>query len=167
MLPLQCIRRNFSGQRYVVIRSPKSNVGHQEPGSILTFPELCRALSRAHHPGSCAPNAPLWGRLDSAREEGFWGLETNKPRISAGFFVLMGARGFEPLKAEPADLQSAPFGHLGTRPYAGLRLRDSIVDRPGGVQETGRAVPLNRHLRDRRRQRVLRPRWQPGNRIPQ
>jgi hypothetical protein len=28
----------------------------------------------------------------------------------------MGAAGFEPAKAEPADLQSAPFGHLGTRP---------------------------------------------------
>ena len=28
----------------------------------------------------------------------------------------MGAEGFEPPKAEPADLQSAPFGHLGTRP---------------------------------------------------
>ena len=28
----------------------------------------------------------------------------------------MGATGFEPVKAEPADLQSAPFGHLGTRP---------------------------------------------------
>ena len=25
--------------------------------------------------------------------------------------------GFEPSKAVPADLQSAPFGHLGTPPY--------------------------------------------------
>ena len=25
--------------------------------------------------------------------------------------------GFEPPKAEPADLQSAPFGHSGTSPY--------------------------------------------------
>jgi hypothetical protein len=31
----------------------------------------------------------------------------------------MGATGFEPVKAEPADLQSAPFGHLGTRPGFG------------------------------------------------
>ena len=28
----------------------------------------------------------------------------------------MGADGFEPPKAEPADLQSAPFGHSGTHP---------------------------------------------------
>jgi hypothetical protein len=29
--------------------------------------------------------------------------------------------GFEPTKAEPADLQSAPFGRLGTPPHALLR----------------------------------------------
>lgn len=28
----------------------------------------------------------------------------------------LGAVGFEPTKAEPADLQSAPFDHFGTRP---------------------------------------------------
>ena len=33
---------------------------------------------------------------------------------------LMGAAGFEPAKAEPADLQSAPFGHLGMRPVCGI-----------------------------------------------
>jgi integrase len=33
----------------------------------------------------------------------------------------LGATGFEPVKAEPADLQSAPFGHLGTRPKLFLR----------------------------------------------
>ncbi len=26
--------------------------------------------------------------------------------------------GFEPSKAEPADLQSAPFGHSGTSPHS-------------------------------------------------
>ena len=30
----------------------------------------------------------------------------------------MGREGFEPTKAEPAILQTAPFGHLGTCPYA-------------------------------------------------
>ena len=29
---------------------------------------------------------------------------------------LVGRSGFEPLKAMPADLQSAPFGHFGTYP---------------------------------------------------
>src|SRR6202034_930032 len=31
-------------------------------------------------------------------------------------FVLVGRGGFEPPKAVPADLQSAPFGHSGTDP---------------------------------------------------
>ena len=37
----------------------------------------------------------------------------------------MGATGFEPVKAEPSDLQSDPFGHFGTRPVvrAGILLR--------------------------------------------
>jgi hypothetical protein len=30
--------------------------------------------------------------------------------------TLMGREGFEPPKASPADLQSAPFGHLGICP---------------------------------------------------
>ena len=29
----------------------------------------------------------------------------------------MDGEGFEPSKASPADLQSVPFGHSGTRPY--------------------------------------------------
>ena len=31
--------------------------------------------------------------------------------------LLVGESGFEPLKAVPTDLQSAPFGHSGTPPY--------------------------------------------------
>ncbi len=30
---------------------------------------------------------------------------------------MVGRSGFEPLKAKPADLQSAPVGHLGTYPF--------------------------------------------------
>ncbi len=32
--------------------------------------------------------------------------------------ILVGGDGFEPPKAEPADLQSAPFGHSGNHPHA-------------------------------------------------
>ncbi len=32
----------------------------------------------------------------------------------------MGGGGFEPPKRNAADLQSAPFGHLGTRPYTDI-----------------------------------------------
>ena len=31
--------------------------------------------------------------------------------------VMVGGIGFEPMKAKPADLQSAPFNHSGIRPY--------------------------------------------------
>jgi hypothetical protein len=34
-----------------------------------------------------------------------------------GAFAMVGREGFEPSKAVPADLQSAPFGRSGTDPY--------------------------------------------------
>ena len=38
--------------------------------------------------------------------------------------ILVGGIGFEPMKAKPADLQSAPFNHSGIRPHgAGNRTR--------------------------------------------
>ena len=35
--------------------------------------------------------------------------------------------GFEPPKAKPADLQSVPFGHLGTPPYE-IVVKVELVD---------------------------------------
>ena len=50
---------------------------------------------------------------------------------------LVGRRGFEPLKAEPTDLQSVPFGHFGISPGK-LTLRSF----PGsGVLDVKRALP--------------------------
>ena len=40
-----------------------------------------------------------------------------KARHKVGLFRLVGAGGFGPPKALPADLQSVPFGHSGTLPY--------------------------------------------------
>ena len=54
-----------------------------------------------------------------------WGstIELHPPRRSScglegieATEVLVGRRGFEPLKAEPMDLQSIPVGHLGISP---------------------------------------------------
>jgi hypothetical protein len=36
--------------------------------------------------------------------------------------ILVDGAGFEPAKAEPADLQSAPFSHSGTHPFLRYRL---------------------------------------------
>ena len=42
---------------------------------------------------------------------------------------VVGRGGFEPPKAMPADLQSAPFGHSGTYPYAVVSLTElELVD---------------------------------------
>ena len=40
-----------------------------------------------------------------------------KEPAQGGLFYLVGRDGFEPSKAVPADLQSAPFGHSGTYPW--------------------------------------------------
>ena len=37
--------------------------------------------------------------------------------LAESYFIMVGGEGFEPSKAELTDLQSAPFGHSGTRPY--------------------------------------------------
>lgn len=66
----------------------------------------CHQAHHAHH-FSAARGVGADGRRDDKRQ---------KPREIAGFLTVVGATGFEPVKAEPADLQSAPFGHLGTRP---------------------------------------------------
>ena len=36
--------------------------------------------------------------------------------VASEEITMVGREGFEPTKAMPADLQSAPFGHLGTDP---------------------------------------------------
>ena len=41
----------------------------------------------------------------------------NTGDLRSCFVFLVDGGGFEPPKAELADLQSAPFGHSGTRPY--------------------------------------------------
>jgi hypothetical protein len=44
------------------------------------------------------------------------GLKLNSAIRNLKSEIKMGSAGFEPAKAEPADLQSAPFGHFGNSP---------------------------------------------------
>ena len=57
----------------------------------------------------------------------------------------VGREGFEPSKAEPADLQSAPFGHLGTDPSADTTVGQSEPLRQssdrGGAGSVGSCMP--------------------------
>ena len=39
---------------------------------------------------------------------------------------VVGEGGFEPPKAEPADLQSVPFGHSGIPPYCPFKLVEPV-----------------------------------------
>ena len=47
------------------------------------------------------------------------------------FFLLVGGGGFEPPKAKPTDLQSAPVGHFGISPVSraegGIRTPDQLI----------------------------------------
>ena len=74
-------------------------------------------------------------RLVPVAAEIVMGSENARTPHCCGVLAGMGATGFEPVKAEPADLQSAPFGHLGTRPGCA---------RPGGGDGNIRrpAIPL-------------------------
>ena len=45
-----------------------------------------------------------------------------------GVPALVEEDGFEPSKAKPADLQSVPFGHLGTPPYELVKVKLELVD---------------------------------------
>ena len=50
---------------------------------------------------------------------------------------LVGREGFEPPKAEPADLQSAPFGHLGISPQG-----TAEYSAPGGKSQAPSGSPI-------------------------
>ncbi len=62
-------------------------------------------------------NATPWGEREIVR----MGVDltvyrTKKASSMSWLFNMVEGDGFEPSKAEPADLQSAPFGHSGTPP---------------------------------------------------
>jgi hypothetical protein len=50
-------------------------------------------------------------------------LRSTASRARPPYFFLVEGEGFEPSKAEPADLQSAPFGRSGTPP----KIKQSIL----------------------------------------
>ena len=85
-----------------------------------------------------------------------------KALISQGFSVwhlfrpqyLVGEGGFGPPKQDATDLQSAPFGHSGTRPYSicGLKMRWSwwtdLNPRPADYKSAALPAELHQHFFD-------------------
>ncbi len=62
-------------------------------------------------------NATLWGEREIVRMDvDLTMYRTKKASSMSWLFNMVEGDGFEPSKAEPADLQSAPFGHSGTPP---------------------------------------------------
>ncbi len=62
-------------------------------------------------------NATLWGEREIVRMDvDLTMYRTKKASLMSWLFNMVEGDGFEPSKAEPADLQSAPFGHSGTPP---------------------------------------------------
>ena len=69
-------------------------------------------LRKSHGPANVPPVRPL-GRPFRTHPQ----IENEQPPAGVTHFLVEGD-GFEPPKAKPADLQSVPFGHLGTPPYS-------------------------------------------------
>src|SRR3990172_6578278 len=76
------------------------------------------------------PGAKKWsGKRDSNPRPSAWkadALATELfPLTAVPMLVIINVEGegFEPSKAKPADLQSAPFGHSGTPPRGAAQVR--------------------------------------------
>ena len=63
---------------------------------------------------------------------------------SSDYLFLVGESGFEPLKRDATDLQSAPFGHSGTLPY--LIFLPSKINGAGGRTRTPDLLITNQLL---------------------
>ena len=69
-------------------------------------------LRKSHGPANVPPVRPL-GRPFRTHPQ----IENEQPPAGVTHF-LVEEDGFEPSKAKPADLQSVPFGNLGTPPFS-------------------------------------------------
>ncbi len=71
------------------------------------------------------PSVAGWKRRNSHQSAVF--AEGGNGTV-VGISELVEEDGFEPSKAKPADLQSVPFGHLGTPPYEVVKKKVELVD---------------------------------------
>ena len=115
-------------------RSSSSTEGAASSNAGLSvFGSPTRVIShRSRSPmRAILPKAPARGQPAGCRQSPL------PARIST-----VGREGFEPSKAEPADLQSAPVGHLGTDPSADTIVRPSAAAPQGRIGATRLASVL-------------------------
>ncbi len=65
---------------------------------------------------------------------------------------MVEGEGFEPSKAEPADLQSAPFSHSGTPPFTRDKTlfwswREESNPQPADYKSAALPIELHQHFR--------------------
>ena len=65
-------------------------------------------------------------QLSYSRSSNTLMLETTRPETFPGRYIMVEGGGFEPPKALPADLQSAPFDHSGTPPLNRIQQAEKI-----------------------------------------
>ena len=138
----------FRGAKAVEWRCKRGNLGMPDPG---VNPKLqkntgLRESARGGPPGPAGLPGPLgpfrsWsGKRDSNPRPSAWKADALPLSYSRSSHCrttrLVEGEGFEPSKASPADLQSAPFGRSGTPPK-GLAL-DLDPARPGLEEESWR-----------------------------
>ena len=71
--------------------------------------------------------------------------QTKKGILQAGAFLcLVGESGFEPLKQDATDLQSAPFGHSGTLPFWSWRTESN--HQPADYKSAALPIELRQHV---------------------
>ena len=57
---------------------------------------------------------------------------------------MVDGAGFEPAKAEPADLQSAPFSHSGTHPL--WSWQEDLNPQPADYKSAALPIELHQHV---------------------
>jgi hypothetical protein len=100
------------------------------------------------------------GTGDTPLRDGIWCLppacvldDRRRNPARRGVSGVMGATGFEPVKAEPSDLQSDPFGHFGTRPGNTFSLQVRLArSRVGEYRDSNVYFQLARAVGKRKRQ---------------
>ncbi len=102
------------------IQCPASPIQTKNPGEARQAPPAGRPPIR--EPSAAGRG---WKRRNSHQSAVF--AEGGNGTV-VGISELVEEDGFEPSKAKPADLQSVPFGHLGTPPYEVVKKKVELVD---------------------------------------
>ena len=101
-----------------------SDRGHPVAAVIGLFHGCDLCLTTDVPGGSCF--SAVWSLTEAAEQVTIPRENEPDPRNRIRLTYMMGREGFEPPKAEPAVLQTVPFGRLGTCPHCVLHYTDPV-----------------------------------------